>query len=165
MAFAIESSNERVDASPSAPFPPIKWKDIDWKVVEKHVERLKDRIYKAIDEGDFRKVKNLQKLAINSFHVKLHAIRHVTVTSTGRNTPGIDGKLYTTDEKREELCERVIALDLNSYHPKPAKRVEIPKANGKMRPLGIPTIFDRVVQTIVKTAMEPEWEYTPKFGV
>lgn len=158
MAPAIESGNERVDASTSNPFPQVSWKDIDWKVVDKHVERLKDRIYKAIDEGNFRKAKNLQKLAIKSFHVKLYAMRHVTVKSSGKDTPGIDGKVYVTNEAREELCEQVLGLDWSSYHPKPVKRVEIPKANGKMRPLGIPTIFDRVVQTIVKTAMEPEWE-------
>ena len=158
MAPVIESCNERADAPTSTPFSPIRWKDINWKWVDKHVERLKDRIYKATDEGNFRRVKNLQKLAINSFYVKLYAIRHVTVISTGKNTPGIDGKLYINDEDREKLCELVLALDWASYHPKPAKRVEIPKVNGKIRPLGIPTIFDRVMQTIVKTAMEPEWE-------
>lgn len=158
MTPVIESGNERATEPASVSFLQVRWKDIDWEVVQKHVERLQDRIYKATDEGDFRRVKNLQKLAMNSYHVKLYAIRQVTVKSSGKNTSGIDGKVYETNEDREELCGLILALDWASYYPKPAKRVEIPKANGKMRPLGIPTIFDRVIQTIVKVAMEPEWE-------
>jgi len=87
---------------------------------------------------------------------KLLAIRQVTQRNAGRNTPGIDGVVCRTPEDRVTLLES--GLDLTGYQPKPFRRVYIPKANGKLRPLGIPTVKDRVMQAVVKLALEPEWE-------
>jgi RNA-directed DNA polymerase len=69
---------------------------------------------------------------------------------------GIDGVVCRTPEDRATLLES--GLDLTGYQPKPVRRVYIPKANGKLRPLGIPTVKDRVMQAVVKLALEPEWE-------
>jgi RNA-directed DNA polymerase len=141
----------------------IIWSEIDWNEVISYVERLQGRIYIATDKKDFRTVKNLQKLCIRSHFVKLYAIRQITQINKGKYTPGIDGVVCHTCEEREELYEKIKNFSFSSfksYHPRAVKRVEIPKENGKTRPIGIPTIYGRVIQMLVKTALEPEWGAT-----
>jgi len=138
---------------------PMTWSDIDWAATEAAVRRIQDRIFRAAKAGDGARVKNLQKLLVRSRSAKLLAIRQVTQQNAGRNTPGIDGVVCKTPQDRVTLLES--DLDLKGYKPKPVRRVYIPKANGKLRPLGIPTVKDRVMQAIVKLALEPEWE--PRF--
>src|SRR5256885_6658259 len=151
----------------------MTWSDIDWAATEAAVRRIQDRIFRAAKAGDGAKVKNLQKLLVRSRSAKLLAIRQVTQQNAGRHTPGIDGVVCKTPKDRVTLLEN--GLDLKGYKPKPVRRVYIPKANGKLRPLGeagqgsngcavgiarrgIPTVKDRVMQAVVKLALEPEWE-------
>src|ERR671939_1395082 len=134
----------------------MKWSDVDWTKAEAIVRRIQERIFRAAKAGDGARVANLQKLLVRSRSAKLLAIRQVTQRNTGRNTPGIDGVVCRTPEDRVTLLES--GLDLTGYKPKPVRRVHIPKANGKLRPLGIPTVKDRVMQAVVKLALEPEWE-------
>ncbi len=93
---------------------------------------------------------------MRSWSVKVLAIRDVTKRSSGRFTPGIDGKLYLTAEARVQLSHET--FDYRNHRPPPARRVYIPKASGGKRPIGIPTEKDRVMQAIEKIALEPEWE-------
>lgn len=77
--------------------------------------------------------------------------------------PGVDGirieTLKNSAEEREKFLEKLQnELKEKCYKPSPVRRVYIPKANGKMRPLGIPTVKDRVVQTAVKLLLEPIFE-------
>src|SRR3954471_21689961 len=137
----------------------MTWSDIDWAATEAAVRRIQDRIFRAAKAGDGARVKNLQKLLVRSRSAKLLAIRQVTQQNAGRNTPGIDGVVCKTPQDRVTLLES--GLDLKGYKPKPVRRVYIPKANGKLRPLGIPTVKDRVMQAVIKLALEPEWE--PRF--
>lgn len=76
--------------------------------------------------------------------------------NNGSYTAGADGLTIKDIEKcsREEIIRRV-RNKLKCYHPKPVRRVEIPKANGKMRPLGIPTIWDRLVQQCILQVLDP----------
>lgn len=78
-------------------------------------------------------------------------------TSKGSNTPGIDLQTLdrTTQEKLDRLREQVMA---RKYEWSPVKRVEIPKGNGKTRPLGIPTLNDRVVQEVLRSILEAIFE-------
>ena len=132
------------------------WADIDWAKVEDCVRRLQGRIYRATATGDLARAKNLQKLMVRSKSAKLLAIRQVTQQNSGKNTPGIDGVVCNTPEARVRLFNG--NLSLRGYRPMPVRRVYIPKSNGQRRPLGIPTVLDRVMQAIVKMALEPEWE-------
>jgi RNA-directed DNA polymerase len=132
------------------------WADINWHNVEGNVRRLQERIYRATKNQAWRQVKNLQKLLVRATSNKLLAIRRITQENQGKHTAGIDGKVYDTPEARWKLFQE--GLSLKGYKPKPVRRVYIPKDNGKQRPLGIPTGKDRVMQAIVKAALEPEWE-------
>lgn len=136
--------------------PDHTWADINWHSVEGNVRRLQERIYRATMNNAWRKVKNLQQLLVRATSNKLLATRRITQENQGKHTAGIDGVVYDTPEARWKLFQE--NLSLQEYKPRPVRRVYIPKDNGKQRPLGIPTGKDRVMQAIVQTALEPEWE-------
>jgi RNA-directed DNA polymerase len=77
-----------------------------------------------------------------------------------KGAAGVDGQSIERFERRAELCLRELAEGLRegSYRPQPVRRVEIPKGDGRTRPLGIPAVKDRVVQTALKFVLEPIFE-------
>lgn len=132
------------------------WHAIDWRKTNRIVRGLRRRIYKATSEGNWRKVRNLQKLMLRSYSNSLLSVRKATQDNKGRSTAGVDKVLVKTPQARGKMVDDLIKNQ--SWKPKPVKRIYIPKANGKQRPLGIPTIKDRCLQAIVKNALEPCWE-------
>ena len=141
------------------PFDGDAWEQVDWRHQEEQVRRLRGRIFKAVQEGDWPTARNLQKLALRSWANTLVSVRQVTQRNTGRRTAGIDGLVALTSQARAEMAVQVHA-SIGSHQPSPVRRVYVPKAheNTKMRPLGIPVILDRCHQARVRNALEPEWE-------
>jgi RNA-directed DNA polymerase len=80
----------------------------------------------------------------------------VTQVNRGKYTPGVDRVIVKTPKARGELVDLLTTYEPGK--PLPTRRVYIPKANGKQRPLGIPAIIDRCIQAVVKNALEPFWE-------
>ena len=135
------------------------WDHVDWRHHEEQVRRLRGRIFKAVQKGDWPLARNVQKLMLRSWSNTLVSVRQVTQRNAGRRTAGIDGLVALTSQARAEMAVQVHAT-IGSHQPSPVRRVYIPKASDKtkMRPLGIPVLSDRCHQARVRNALEPEWE-------
>ncbi len=129
----------------------IEWHGIDWARVNRNVRNLQIRIAKATKEGDWRRVKALQRFLTRSFCGKALAVRRVT-ENRGNKTPGVDNVLWSTPALK---ARGMTQLKRRGYQPQPLRRVYIPKSNGKLRPLGIPTMKDRAMQALYLFALEP----------
>ncbi|MAZ69278.1 group II intron reverse transcriptase/maturase [Porticoccus sp.] len=132
------------------------WHRIDWAGVDRTVRRLQVRIAKAVREGRWGKVKALQWLLTHSQSGKALAVKRVT-ENRGKSTPGVDGAIWDTPGRR---ARGMLSLTRRGYRPQPLRRVYIPKANGKLRPLGIPTMKDRAMQALHLLALDPVAEST-----
>ncbi len=129
----------------------MAWHSIDWAECHRNVRRLQARIVKATEEGRWNKVKALQWLLTNSLSGKAVAVKRVT-ENNGKNTPGVDGETWATPEAKTAAVK---SLRRRGYQPQPLRRVYIPKSNGKLRPLGIPTMKDRAMQALHLLALDP----------
>lgn len=134
----------------------VDWHSINWKKAHREVRRLQARIAKAIKEGKARKAKSLQWILTHSFYGKVLAVKRVT-ENQGRKTAGVDKTTWSTPQEKTSAVQ---SLKRRGYKPMPLKRVYIPKANGKKRPLGIPTMKDRAMQALHLLALEPIAETT-----
>ena len=91
----------------------------------------------------------MQWLIVHSVDAKLLAVKRVTTTE-GRKTEGLNGQQY----------QAARGLKVRGYKAKPLRRIYIPKKNGKKRPLSIPTMKDRAMQTLYLLSLEPISETT-----
>ncbi len=133
---------------------PTDWVSIDWKRVQKNVRVVQHRLAKATQEGNWRRVKALQRMLTRSFSAKALAVKRVT-ENQGKRTAGVDNKLWDTPQKK---FKAIAELKKQQYRPLPLRRVYIPKSNGKERPLGILTMRDRAMQALHLLALDPVLE-------
>src|SRR5258708_15154177 len=132
------------------------WNAINWRKANRTVRNLRHRIFRATQEGNLNKVRSLQKLMLKSYSNRLVSVRRVAQINAGKNTPGVDKLVIKTPAARGRMVDTLAHYTL--WKAKPARRVYIPKANNKLRPLGIPVVVDRCLQAMVKNALEPAWE-------
>ncbi|RCJ30830.1 RNA-dependent DNA polymerase [Nostoc punctiforme NIES-2108] len=135
------------------------WKGLLWKKFRKTLFRLQKRVFKAVQVGDKRKARLLQKLILKSTSARFLAIRLVSQLNAGKKTAGIDGKKSLSFEERFNL-EELLKMNSGNWKHQGLREIPIPKKNGTTRMLKIPTIADRAWQCLAKYALEPAHEAT-----
>ncbi len=130
--------------------------------IDGKVQRIQTMLYVKASQEPETRFRRLYKYLIRQEWVV--AAMAKVLSNRGSRTAGIDRKTrsdYQNEEDRIALANEIISeLEAGTYKPNPVRRTYIPKAIGKKRPLGIPTIKDRVVQMMVKMILEPIYEAT-----
>jgi len=129
----------------------LAWQQINWCQTKGNVQKIQARIVKAVQVNRWRTVRSLQRLLARSRSAKQLSVKNVT-ENKGNSTPGIDGIIWSTPEAKSKAIEQ---LRWKGYRAQPLRRIYIPKANGKKRPLSIPTLHDRAMQMLQKLALDP----------
>ena len=128
------------------------WHRLHWAAWHRRGRSLQRRIVQAVQAGAGRKVKRLSSLLVHSLAACAFAVKRVT-EHTGRKTPGVDGDLWDTPEKKAQAIERLGRWQRS--RPVPLQRRYIPQQNGNRRPLSIPAMGDRARQARYLQAVQP----------
>lgn len=135
------------------------WDSIDFISAEKYIKKLQNRISVAYHNRDYKLMTYLQHQLIHSFYAKALAVKSV-MSNKGHKTAGVDGVVWDKSKESSDRYNAIFTLNQRGYKPMPLNRTYRTKSNGKKRPLGIPTIKDRAMQTLYKYALEPIAEST-----
>jgi retron-type reverse transcriptase len=115
------------------------WKKLPWKKFQISLFRLQKRVYKAIQAGDKRKARSLQKLILKSRAARFLAIRKITQLNAGKKTAGVDGRAKLNFKERFEI-EPTLQKYINNWKHNKLREIPIPKKDGSTRKLKIPTV-------------------------
>jgi RNA-directed DNA polymerase len=135
-----------------------QWEEINWGKVNRYVKRLRQRIFRAEQQGQKRKARKLQRLMLRSKANLMISVKKITQVNKGKKTAGIDGYTVLNSKERALLYNEMCSKNIKLVTAVPVRRIYIPKKNKKLRMLGIPVIKDRIYQNVVKNALEPQWE-------
>lgn len=117
-----------------------------------------DRVGKAARERKKERFNNLLS------HIKVPLLREALMRLKKGAAPGVDGASWREYAEAEDLDAKLLDLQdrvhRGSYHPRPARRVRIPKGDGRERLLGVPALEDKIVQQAVRMLLEPIYENT-----
>ncbi len=127
------------------------WEQIGWAAALAEVRQMQAEIVKAEDAGNERGVIYWQDRLVRTRAARLLAIRQVTSTN-GRHAAGVDGVCWDSAAAKMQALK---LFDDTNYTPQPARRVMIPKDDGRQRPLGILTMRDRAMQALYALALDP----------
>src|SRR5713101_9238480 len=86
------------------------WTSVNWRAANRRVRNLRQRIFRATQEGDWDKVQSLQRLMLRSRANVQQSVRRVTQVNQGKDTPGIDKVLVKTPEERGKLVDEMSQL-------------------------------------------------------
>ena len=134
-----------------------QWEKFPFAKASDYVKRLQTRIAKAVKNSRYRLARRLQYLLTHSLYAKVLAVQRVT-KNRGRRSAGVDGEKWTSPEQKMRAA---LTLSDKGYRAKPLRRIYIPKPqSSKMRPLSIPTMYDRAMQALYAMALMPWAETT-----
>jgi RNA-directed DNA polymerase len=102
---------------------PTDWNDVNWRKANRTVRNLRQRIFRAAQEGNQKKVHSLQKLMVKSYSNRLVSVRRVTQINAGKDTPGVDKLVLKTPAARGRMVDALAHYEL--WKAKPARRVYI----------------------------------------
>src|SRR5919201_5236244 len=89
---------------------PTDWQSVNWRKANRQVRNLRQRIFKAAQAKDWKKVRSLQKLMLRSYSNTLVSVRRITQENQGKKTPGIDGVKITSPERRGRLVDLMMTF-------------------------------------------------------
>ena len=148
--------SRKIDGQPCPAPDKGGWEKIDFKKANAYVRRLQNRLTTALLNNDFESAEGLTHLLLHSFYAKALAVEYVA-TNRGRKTHGVDRIVLDNVDDKYRMIYQIHA---RGYRANALLRKAIPKANGKVRYLGIPTMKDRAMQTLYSFALEPYAEIT-----